>query len=145
MPSAARKGGARLSIFFILYVPDASASMPAGTSQIFVSSLCSSLTTVSAPAIVRCMAGSVAASIDQVNGSGENRRAAVQGGASRHVWPSGMCRDMGLGLEAYNGAIGERQPPPDLVGIFEAGPDVAPVSVQEQRAYAQAALAAFKR
>jgi len=66
-------------------------------------------------------------------------------GASRHVWPSGMCRDMGLGLKAYNGGIGERQSPPDLVGIFETGPDVAPVSVQEQRAYAEAALAAFKR
>ncbi len=59
--------------------------------------------------------------------------------ASRFVWPSGMCRDMGLGLRAYNRKIGERLGSEDLVDIFDNGPDVEPVSVAEQDAYAHAA------
>ena len=65
-------------------------------------------------------------------------------GASRYVWPSGMCRDMGLGRKAYNGRIGQRLTSNDLVGIFETGPDVEPVTVAEQRAYAAAAWEAAR-
>ncbi|GHC95658.1 hypothetical protein GCM10019060_24880 [Novosphingobium pokkalii] len=48
------------------------------------------------------------------------------------VWPSGMARDMGRGLKAYKMEIGAQAR--ELVGIFEAGPDVipSPVSVQEE-------------
>jgi hypothetical protein len=56
-------------------------------------------------------------------------------GASRNVWPSGMARGMGLGLVAYKTRLGERATRSDLVRIFDTGPDVEPVSVEEQKAY----------
>jgi hypothetical protein len=56
-------------------------------------------------------------------------------GASRNVYPSGMARGMGLGLKAYRTRLGERALRSDLVGIFETGPDVEPVTVEEQTAF----------
>jgi hypothetical protein len=56
-------------------------------------------------------------------------------GSSRHVYPSGMCRDMGMGLKAYRLQIGRPAKLADLVSIFAPGPDVDPVSVQEQRQF----------
>jgi hypothetical protein len=56
-------------------------------------------------------------------------------GASRNVWPSGMARDMSRGLKAYRTRIGERASLSNLVRIFDTGPDVEPVSVEEQKAY----------
>jgi hypothetical protein len=56
-------------------------------------------------------------------------------GASRNVYPSGMCRDMGRGLKAYRVRLGHHPKLDDLVGIFETGPDVEPVSVEEQRRF----------
>jgi hypothetical protein len=66
-------------------------------------------------------------------------------GASRFVWPSGMCRDMGLGLKAYHRKIGDSPDAAELVPIFSNGPDVEPVSVAEQQAYAKAVLDALLR
>ncbi|MFP5247631.1 MAG: hypothetical protein ACLGH0_13145 [Thermoanaerobaculia bacterium] len=63
-------------------------------------------------------------------------------GASKYVYPSGMCRDMGLGRRAYNRKLGEK---PTSVDIFATGPDVEPVSVAEQRAYAEAAWEAARK
>jgi hypothetical protein len=54
-------------------------------------------------------------------------------GSSLNVFPSGMCRDMGNGLVAYR----DRSKSNDIVQIFETGPDVQPVSVAEQRAFAE--------
>ena len=56
-------------------------------------------------------------------------------GASLNVFPSGMCRDMGAGLSAYRLVKGEVPSLGDLVKIFEAGPDVIPASVAEQRTF----------
>lgn len=56
-------------------------------------------------------------------------------GASRNVFPSGMCRDMGNGLRAYRMKIGSRVGRGDLVSIFDSGPDVEPTSVQSQREF----------
>lgn len=58
-------------------------------------------------------------------------------GASRDVYPSGMARDMGLGLKAYKSVIG-RKMDANLVNIFETGTDVEPASVADQRAFAEA-------
>jgi hypothetical protein len=55
-------------------------------------------------------------------------------GASRNVYPSGMCRDWSSGLTAYKVQIGKvRQE--DLVGIFETGPDVEVTTVAAQREF----------
>jgi hypothetical protein len=56
-------------------------------------------------------------------------------GASRNVFPSGMCRDMGNGLKAYRMKIGSRVGEGDLVSIFDSGSDVDPVSVESQREF----------
>jgi hypothetical protein len=56
-------------------------------------------------------------------------------GASMNVYPSPMCRDMGLGRKAYRIVMGKQALREDLVGTFEAGPDVIPVSVAMQREY----------
>ena len=58
-------------------------------------------------------------------------------GSSRHVYPSGMCRGMGLGLKAYKMQLGRRSLFADLVGIFDVGPDVEPSSVEEQKRFQQ--------
>src|SRR5688500_18815216 len=56
-------------------------------------------------------------------------------GASRNVFPSGMARDMGAGLKAYKMTLGQPARTKDLVGIFDNGPDVDPVSVEEQERF----------
>ena len=54
-------------------------------------------------------------------------------GASRHVYPSGMARNMGCrGLKAYKLRIGCHASSKDLVGIFDVGPDIEPATVTEQ-------------
>ena len=58
-------------------------------------------------------------------------------GSSRNVYPSGMCWGMGLGLKAYKLQPGRRAVLADLVNIFDAGPDVEPSSVDEQRQFWQ--------
>jgi hypothetical protein len=58
-------------------------------------------------------------------------------GASRNVWPSGMALSMNGGRLAYRMTLGQPGRQDDLVGIFETGPDVAPVTVQEQEAFVQ--------
>jgi len=64
-------------------------------------------------------------------------------GASLKVWPSGMSRDMGRGLKAYKIEVGA--PASELVGIFEEGSDIIPVSVQLQEDYARDWLASLRR
>jgi len=56
-------------------------------------------------------------------------------GASRNVHPSGMSRDMGAGDKAYKVTLGQLSRMIDLVYIFDTGPDVSPVTVQEQDAF----------
>ena len=51
-------------------------------------------------------------------------------GASRSVYPSGMCRDMAAGLEAYNMQMGKPAGLEDMVNIFESGPDVEVATVE---------------
>jgi hypothetical protein len=58
-------------------------------------------------------------------------------GASRNVYPSGMGRDMGSGLKAYQMVLGRQAKMDHLVFIFDSGPDVEPVSVDEQEAFVQ--------
>lgn len=53
-------------------------------------------------------------------------------GASKNVFPSGMARDMGTGLQAYKLTLGQKGSMENLVGIFENGEDVTPSSVEEQ-------------
>ena len=64
-----------------------------------------------------------------------SRRVLVCYGASRNVWPSGMCRDMGTGLRAYRLTSGTQTSAEDLVDILATGPDVQPATVAEQRAF----------
>lgn len=54
-------------------------------------------------------------------------------GASLDVFPSGMCRDMSGGLSAYRLKLRKSPDREDLVRIFETGPDVKPVTVDDQR------------
>ena len=56
-------------------------------------------------------------------------------GGSRNLFLSGMCRDMGAGLSGYRVSAGKRPARADLVRIFDTGPDVEPVTVDEQRAF----------
>lgn len=56
-------------------------------------------------------------------------------GASRNVYPSGMCRDMGAGLKAYRLRPGQQARPEDLVSILATGPDVEPATVEAQEAF----------
>jgi hypothetical protein len=67
-------------------------------------------------------------------------------GASRGVYPSGMARDMGGGaLRAFKLNLGQPALMRDLVFIFDAGPDVDPVTVEEQLAYYEAWLSSLSR
>lgn len=56
-------------------------------------------------------------------------------GASRNEYPSGMARDMGPALKAFKLTTGLPASYGDLVDIFGTGPDVEPVSVEEQEAF----------
>ena len=66
-------------------------------------------------------------------------------GASLNVYPSRMARDMGQGLKAYRLTKGQAGRMNDLVGIFEAGPDVRPASVEAQEAFWREWLASLRR
>lgn len=61
-------------------------------------------------------------------------------GASRNVYPSGMARDMGRGLQAYKLVLGRPADGKDLVSIFANGHDVQPATVAEQKAWFEAWL-----
>jgi hypothetical protein len=54
-------------------------------------------------------------------------------GASRNVFPSGLGRDMGDGLQAYKLRLG--QPTTGEVSIFAEGADVEPVNVRTQHQF----------
>ncbi|HEC13139.1 MAG TPA: hypothetical protein ENI80_07795 [Acidiferrobacteraceae bacterium] len=56
-------------------------------------------------------------------------------GASRHVYPSGLCLETGSGVNAYKLRMGELSGPDDLVNIFDTGPDVEVASVKEQQEF----------
>lgn len=56
-------------------------------------------------------------------------------GASLNVYPSGMSRDMGQGLNAYRLVMGQQAAMTDLVDIFGTGPDVIPASVELQETF----------
>jgi hypothetical protein len=56
-------------------------------------------------------------------------------GGSRNLVLSGMCRDMSSGLSGYRISLGKRPSRFDLVRIFDTGPDVEAVTVDEQRAF----------
>lgn len=64
-------------------------------------------------------------------------------GASLKVWPSGMARDMGLGLKAYKIESGVQAS--ELVGIFESGADIIPAKVATQEHYARDWIASLRR
>ncbi len=65
-------------------------------------------------------------------------------GASLHVRPSGMGRDMSKGLRAYKLALGRRPSIDDLVDIFAEGPDVVPASVSAQEQFFRDWLASLR-
>jgi hypothetical protein len=54
-------------------------------------------------------------------------------GASMNVFPSGMCRSMGAGMQAYRLTPGEKPTQEDLVNIFDEAVDVIPVYVAMQK------------
>ena len=54
-------------------------------------------------------------------------------GASLSVYPSGMGRDMGAGLQAYRLKMGCKAQGDGLIGIFETGDDVIPATVEDQK------------
>lgn len=56
-------------------------------------------------------------------------------GASLNVFPSGMARDMGRGLQAYKVTTGKQARAADLVGIFDEGIDVVPADVDAQEQF----------
>ena len=65
-------------------------------------------------------------------------------GASRNVYPSGMCRDMGAGMKAYKMQMGSHARLSDLVCIFDTGPDISPATVDEQERFYKEWLASEK-
>ena len=56
-------------------------------------------------------------------------------GASRDVFPSAMARSMGGGVKAYRRTLGAHSRLEDLVFIFDGGPDIEPVSPEEQEEF----------
>jgi hypothetical protein len=65
-------------------------------------------------------------------------------GASRNVYPSGMTRDMGSGRKAYKLRMGAPAKLEDLVSILDTGPDVTPVTVEEQEKFFNAWIKSLK-
>ena len=63
-------------------------------------------------------------------------------GASLNVYPSGMGRDMGRGLKAYQMTKGKHATIADLVDIFAEGPDVIPATIETQKEFWEEWLAA---
>lgn len=58
-------------------------------------------------------------------------------GAVENVYPSGMARDMGAGLKAYNLTLGKQAKMADLVSVFENTLGLPPSPVQMQEAFYQ--------
>lgn len=56
-------------------------------------------------------------------------------GASRNVFPSTMSRDMGGGVKAYRLTLGQHAKREDLVFLFDTGPDIEPVTPEEQEEF----------
>ncbi len=56
-------------------------------------------------------------------------------GAHLHAFPSGMSRSMGGGRQLYRLTIGKQARMNDLVGLFDAGQDVIPSTVDDQRKF----------
>lgn len=65
--------------------------------------------------------------------------------ASRNVYPSGMTRQMGGGRMAYRVTFGKQALSKDLVDIFDRGPDIDPVTPEEQRAFFEQWIASLGR
>ncbi len=65
-------------------------------------------------------------------------------GASLNVYPSGMARNMGQGLQAYKLAISHPAKLSDLVEVFAEGLDVIPASVAEQEQFFRDWLASLQ-
>jgi hypothetical protein len=64
-------------------------------------------------------------------------------GASKNVYPSGMCLDMGQGYVAYKLSLGDHARKANLVNIFDTGEDVDPATVEEQATFYQQWLASL--
>ncbi len=56
-------------------------------------------------------------------------------GANRNAMTSGMSMDMSGGLSVYVAATGDPLSRVKVVGIFDSGPDLDPVTVEEQEAF----------
>ena len=56
-------------------------------------------------------------------------------GASRNVWPSGMSRSMGGGIQAYRMTLGSQARTADLVHIFECAAGIEPATIAEQERF----------
>jgi hypothetical protein len=56
-------------------------------------------------------------------------------GASLNVYPSGMMRDMRLGLYGYKQTIGEKATRESAVRIFDTGIDIEPSTVAIQKVF----------
>ena len=57
--------------------------------------------------------------------------------ASRNVYPSGLLRDMALGLKAYKHTLNKRVELNDVVDIFQYGSDLEIITVEEQERFHQ--------
>jgi hypothetical protein len=66
-------------------------------------------------------------------------------GSSRHVYPSGMSRDMSGGLMAHKLYVGQQGQMKDVVRIFDTGPDVDLASAEEQDAFYQSWFGSWLR
>ena len=60
------------------------------------------------------------------------RRVVICQGARRDVWPSGMARDMGVGLRAYVLTVGKHPTQDDVVEIFDPAEQSSVGTVAEQ-------------
>ena len=56
-------------------------------------------------------------------------------GAHLHAFPSGMPRSMGGGQRLYRLTLGKQALTKDLVQLFDAGDDVVPSTVDDQRRF----------
>lgn len=56
-------------------------------------------------------------------------------GTHLHAFPSGMSRSMGGGRKLYGLSLGKQARTKDLVGLFDAGDDVIPSTVDAQRQF----------
>jgi hypothetical protein len=56
-------------------------------------------------------------------------------GAGQNVWPSGMSRSMGSGIQAYRMTLGSQARTVDLVHIFECSTGIEPATITEQERF----------